>query len=83
MLPHFAFTSPSELLLPSWVRSNTFIQASMHPSLAQVQDVFGTGTGQGRPKAPFDYTNIWGECLSISARGCWSQPVTTAPGGSG
>jgi hypothetical protein len=23
------------------------------------------GTAQGRPKAPFDYTNIWGNCLSI------------------
>jgi hypothetical protein len=67
LLPHLSFTSPSELLLPGKIRSNTFIQASMHPALAQVQDVFGTGTGQGRPKAPFDYTNIWGECLSISA----------------
>jgi hypothetical protein len=67
LLPHLGFTSPTELLLPRGIRSNTFIQASMHPALAQVQDVFGTGTGQGRPKAPFDYTNIWGECLSISA----------------
>jgi hypothetical protein len=67
LLPHLSFTSPSELLLPGKIRSNTFIQASMHPALAQVQDVFGTGQGQGRPKAPFDYTNIWGECLSISA----------------
>jgi hypothetical protein len=67
LLPHFEFTSPTELLLPHGIRSNTFIQASMHPALAQVQDVFGTGQGQGRPKAPFDYTNIWGECLSISA----------------
>src|SRR5262249_56796629 len=60
------FTSPAELLLPHGIRSNTFIQASMHPALAQIQDVFGTPGGQSRPKAPFDYTNIWGECLSLS-----------------
>ena len=66
VLPGFGFTSPAELLLPHGIRSNTFIQASMHPALAQIQDVFGTPGGQSRPKAPFDYTNIWGECLSLS-----------------
>ena len=66
VLPGFGFTSPAELLLPHEIRSNTFIQASMHPALAQIQDVFGTPGGQSRPKAPFDYTNIWGECLSLS-----------------
>jgi hypothetical protein len=35
----------------------------MHPALAQVQNVLGTA--KGRPKAPFDYTNTWGECLTI------------------
>jgi O-Antigen ligase len=66
VLPGFGFTSPAELLLPHGIRSNTFIQASMHPALAQIQDVFGTPGGQSRPKAPFDYTNIWGACLSLS-----------------
>jgi len=66
VLPGFGFTSPAELLLPHEIRSNTFIQASMHPALAQIQDVFGTPGGQCLPKAPFDYTNIWGECLSLS-----------------
>jgi hypothetical protein len=65
-MPGFGFTSPAELLLPHSIRSNTFIQASMHPALAQIQDVFGTPGGQGRPKAPYDYTNIWGECLSLT-----------------
>jgi polysaccharide biosynthesis protein PslJ len=65
-LPEFSFTSPAELVLPAGIRSNTFIQASMHPALAQIQDVFGTPGGQSRPKAPFDYTNIWGECLTLS-----------------
>src|SRR5262249_53717758 len=34
-----------------------------HPALTQVQNVLGTPGG--RPKAPFDYTNLWGECLTI------------------
>jgi hypothetical protein len=37
----------------------------MHPGLAEVQNVFGTAGSQGRPKAPFDYTNAWGNSLTI------------------
>jgi hypothetical protein len=65
-LPHFEFNSPTLALVPHHLRGNAFIQAQMHPALAQVQDVFGTITGQGRAKAPFDYTNTWGECLTIA-----------------
>jgi hypothetical protein len=61
---HLQFDSPFLLLLPKSLQANTFIQASMHPGLAQVQNVFGGGAN-GRPKAPFDYTNTWGDCLSI------------------
>jgi hypothetical protein len=61
--PDFQFNSPFLLMLPKSVQANTFIQASMHPGFSQVQNVLGTA--KGRPKAPFDYTNIWGECLSI------------------
>ncbi len=66
VVPTLQFTSPVETLLPTHLRANAFIQASMHPALAQVQNVFGTAQGQGRPKAPFDYTNTWGECLTIT-----------------
>ena len=52
--------------MPHFLQVNAFIQAQMHPALTQVQDVFGTTTGQGRPKAPFDYTNTWGESLTIT-----------------
>lgn len=62
-MPHFAFKSPLLLLLPKSVQANPFIQASMHPGFSQVQNVLGTAGG--RPKAPFDYTNIWGDCLTI------------------
>jgi len=61
--PHLQFSSPAILLLPHSVQSNSFIQASMHPGLAQVQNVLGEA--KGRPKAPFDYTNTWGDCLTI------------------
>ena len=62
-MPHLTLPSPALHLLPKSARANTFIQASMHPALAQVQNVLGTA--KGRPKAPFDYTNTWGECLTI------------------
>jgi len=61
--PGFQFRSPAMLLLPQSLQSNSFIQASMHPGLAQIQNVLGVAGG--RPKAPFDYTNTWGNCLSI------------------
>ena len=61
--PHLQFSSPALYLLPKSVQANTFIQASMHPGLAQVQNVLGEA--KGRPKAPFDYTNTWGDCLTI------------------
>jgi hypothetical protein len=61
--PHIQFSSPFLLMLPKSVQINPFIQASMHPGLSQVQNVLGTSGG--RPKAPFDYTNLWGDCLSI------------------
>lgn len=63
LLPHFEFSSPFLLLLPHSVQANPFIQASAHPALAQIQNVLGNPGG--RPKAPFDYTNIWGDCLTI------------------
>jgi hypothetical protein len=66
LLPGFAFNSPTLALVPHSLQNNAFIQAQMHPALTQIQNVFGTVTGQGRPKAPFDYTNTWSECLTIT-----------------
>jgi hypothetical protein len=64
LAPHFQFHSPALYLLPQSAQANPFIQASMHPGLAQLQAVLGS-SASGRPKAPFDYTNLWGECLTI------------------
>lgn len=66
ILPTVQFGSPMLLLLPHSLQNNSFLQAQLHPALTQIQDVFGTTTDQGRPKAPFDYTNTWGECLTIT-----------------
>src|SRR5215472_15521943 len=63
VMPHLQFASPLLHLLPKSVRVNPYIQASMEPGLSQVQNVLGSAAG--RPKAPFDYTNIWGDCLTI------------------
>jgi hypothetical protein len=62
-MPHLQLNSPVLDLLPQSAQNNSFIQASMHPGLSQVQNVLGTA--KGRPKAPFDYTNTWGDCLTI------------------
>jgi hypothetical protein len=58
LFPFFQFSSPLELLLPGGMRSNLYVQSLVHPAAAQVQDVLGYDAP--RPKAPFDYTNSWG-----------------------
>jgi hypothetical protein len=61
--PGFQFTSPLALVIPKGFQSSTLVQSWIHPGFAQVQGVLGVA--EGRPKAPFDYTNDWGDCLSI------------------
>jgi len=61
--PTLQLTSPVELLLPDWVRSNLYVRSLVHPAAAQLQAVFGYSTP--RPAAPFGYTNTWGNNLSV------------------
>lgn len=63
--PTFQFTSPVEMLLPGFVRTNAYVQALVHPAASQVQNVLGYAAP--RPKAPFEYTNFWGENLNVLA----------------
>ena len=63
VMPHLQFASPLLHVLPKSMQVNPYIQASMEPGLSQVQNVLGSAAG--RPKAPFDYTNTWGECLTL------------------
>jgi hypothetical protein len=62
-LPHFQFTSPLAYVMPHSLQHSSLMGSALHPGLSQVQSVLGTA--QGRPKAPFDYTNSWGYGLTI------------------
>jgi hypothetical protein len=61
--PRFGFTAPMEMVLPQTIRTNNYVQSLVHPSSAQVQAVLGDSSP--RPAAPFGYTNMWGENLSL------------------
>lgn len=67
LVPNFEFTSPFEMLLPSSIANNLYVQQLTHPTTAQVQDIAGTDTP--RPAAPFGYTNTWG--FHMSVLGVW------------
>lgn len=62
-LPKWEMTSPVELLLPSDIEDNPFVESLVHPVAAQVHTVLGYELG--RPAAPFGYTNMWGNALNI------------------
>ncbi|MCW2775640.1 MAG: hypothetical protein JWN91_3966 [Nocardioides sp.] len=61
--PTFQVTSLTERLLPHGLLANAYVVALVHPAAAQIQDVIGTGNG--RPSAPFPYTNSWGNALGL------------------
>ena len=62
--PSFHFTSPLASIVPNrLVSGNLVLQAQLHPALSQIQSILGAP--QGRPDAPFVYTNEWGNCLAI------------------
>lgn len=63
LAPRFEFTAPLEYLLPAGLASDPFVQTLIHPASAQVMDIFGYDSA--RPKAPWEYTNIWGYMLSL------------------
>ncbi|GAB3207534.1 hypothetical protein GCM10027294_14280 [Marinactinospora endophytica] len=61
--PYFEFTAPLELLLPGPLARDPYLQTLIHPAAAQVMDVLGYEAP--RPKAPWEYTNSWGNNLSL------------------
>ncbi|HEV7657219.1 MAG TPA: hypothetical protein VGP36_21165 [Mycobacteriales bacterium] len=61
--PGFNFSSPVELVLPHALTSNGYVKVLVHPSAAQNQDVLGFTAP--RPKAPFEYTNTWGNVTGL------------------
>jgi polysaccharide biosynthesis protein PslJ len=61
--PGFSFTSPFEWLLPQTLADNGYVRVLVHPAAAQNQDVLGFTAP--RPKAPFEYTNTWGNVIGL------------------
>lgn len=58
-----SWTSPFEAILPHSVRHHYYVRQLVHPGFAQVENVLGHTSP--RPKAPFAYTNTWGNNLSL------------------
>lgn len=64
VLPTVQFTSPLAHLVPQRIQqNNTQVQMMLHPATAQVMNFLGYA--EGRPSAPFSYTNMWGYSLAI------------------
>ncbi|GII88815.1 hypothetical protein Ssi03_68050 [Sphaerisporangium siamense] len=61
--PRFTFTSPAEMVLPSWISENSYVRNLIHPTAAQIQHVLGHAAP--RPEAPFEWANAWGGNLSV------------------
>jgi len=62
--PHLQFTSPFAYLVPKSTQAgNGLLQMMLHPGFTQVQNFLGYDVG--RPRAPFDFTNMWGNSLAI------------------
>ncbi len=74
--PNLQFSSLTELLLPRSVTSNAFVRTLIHPVAAQVQSLIGTN--DPRPAAPFGYTNLWGNAISIVL--VWFVAAWVVPG---
>jgi hypothetical protein len=64
LAPRFEFRSPLEAILPGGLTGNAFLHQLIHPASSQVQDIFGYDTP--RPKAPFEYTNVWGAVFALA-----------------
>jgi hypothetical protein len=59
--PTLSFTSPIARFLPANVQ--TGLGVALNPGSSQVTGILGFSVG--RVKAPFTYTNQWGDCLAI------------------
>ena len=63
LAPRFEFTAPMEYLLPDALLWDPYVRTLIHPASAQLMDIFGYESA--RPKAPWEYTNVWGYMLSL------------------
>ena len=60
--PGFNFTSPLEWCSRTG-SPTSYVRVLVHPAAAQNQDVLGFAAP--RPKAPFEYTNTWGNVIGL------------------
>lgn len=60
LFPHVRLSTPFEMVLPGSVRSNSYVQALVRPSFAEIQTPYGSPVPFARPSAPFPYSNGWG-----------------------
>lgn len=58
--PHGTFPTLAEKVLPGSIAANTYVQALVHPTFAEIQRPYGSPVSFYRPSAPFPYTNSWG-----------------------
>lgn len=65
LVPDGQLVTPTQALLPHSIASNSYVQALVHPSFAEVQKPWGSPVAFVRPSAPFPYTNGWGCNLSL------------------
>jgi hypothetical protein len=63
LAPDFSYVSPVERLLPARLADDEYVQTLLRPASAQVMNVLGYDSP--RPKAPWEYTNTWGNMLSL------------------
>jgi hypothetical protein len=63
LFPRVTFKSPFAYVVPQSFQAAHGNLNTLYPSFAQVQDLLGYS--HGRPAAPFDYTNMWGNCVAI------------------
>lgn len=64
LLPNVQFTSPLAKLVPQRLQAgNGQVQMMLHPATSQVMTFLGYA--EGRPSAPFSYTNMWGNALAV------------------
>jgi polysaccharide biosynthesis protein PslJ len=61
--PTLEFTGALEYIVPAGLREQAYVSSLIHPSVAQITDVLGFDAP--RPKAPFEYTNTWGNNLAV------------------
>lgn len=63
LLPNIQITSPLAMIVPNSIQANNSeLQLMLHPSVSEVMNFLGYA--EGRPTAPFTYTNMWGSVLA-------------------